>query len=1166
MKKNFITKVLLFLAFSLTGANCTLVRAQSKVTVANQKHVTLNLTHASVKEVLNEIKKQTGINFFYSTDLAKTWSAVNVNVRSVPVSQVLNSIMPAIKCQYRIEGDIVIITRHLDENTTRSVVGHVFDESGEPLPGVSICIGDSKVCTITDSEGYYSIKVPSTACTLSYSYIGMNNETVSLKAGSQGVIRNVKMDSNNALNEVVVTGYQTMKKYNMTGAVNVVSNKEISLRSSNDLQSLLEGEVPGLTVYDGTYRIRGGASLNSGTSPLIIVDNFEVEQLPENMDQVETITVLKDAAATAIWGSRAANGVIVITTKKGSTEKPTVSYSGNIRISAKPDYSDLHRASSSDIVNYDKDAFLKGYYFPGYFDYSTNGYSLSQEILKDYLVDDPSTLSADKLSEMNNRLDALAKQSNRDQINRLLLRQALRQNHMISVSGNNGNINYFVSGSYTGSHSDYKQGDSQSLFEVNSKVSVHLLENLKLRTAMYAAFERNNNGYTSLASDIYNLYPYQMLLDGNGSRVYDYSAFNHAQASSMVSDYGYADEGKNLLEEIQLADNKRRDTDYKVSVGLDYMLIKGLSLNADYQYEKLSSNTNNILSADSYYTRDLINSMAAPSEDGSLTYHLPKGNILDHSQYDTNSWVLKLGSTLNRSFGSSAQHYVNMVAGFEMRGHHQRYSSYRKLGYDTQTLSWQPIDEVQLKNGYTWWDGETRSYDATYYDTFRDVENRELSYFVSGTYTYDNRYTGSASLRFDETNLFGASYKFRRNPIYAFGASWNIKNEKFFHFKPITSLMLRTSFGVTGNFDRSGATTPVMVGSRRYYASIDDYIIRLTTPPNAKLRWERNRSINTSLDFGLYNRINGSLTYYNNFCYDLLGKTLIDPTNGYSTATINAANMRNHGWELELAADVVRTKDWNWNLRWVFSYNKNKITKNSTNDSEAILTRVTGTTRFVEGYPREAIWSYRWAGLDDKGEPQVYNSKGEKTYDIATLSTEDLEYSGTYQPKYNGSLTSSIRFRQLTLNMMFVYNFGHVFRAEYPGMSPYDASPSMSDKVAQRWQNPGDENVTDIACLPAMEDLWAHTNYRNYACMYSSNSIRKGDMIRLREILLNYELPKSLIGKTFMKSLSLTLQLNNVWLWTANREGYDPEAVDPLTGKLSLPQPFSWTAGVKIDF
>lgn len=223
--------------------------------------------------------------------------------------------------------------------------------------------------------------------------------------------------------------------------------------------------------------------------------------------------------------------------------------------------------------------------------------------------------------------------------------------------------------------------------------------------------------------------------------------------------------------------------------------------------------------------------------------------------------------------------------------------------------------------------------------------------------------------------------------------------------------MLRASWGLTGNFDRSGGTTPVMVGRRTYIPAVGDYVVRLSTPPNPKLRWERNRSTNVSLDLGLFDRINATFTYYNNSCYDLLGSTLLDPTTGYASARINAADMTNKGFELQLGVDVLKLRNFNWNVNWIFAHNSNKITNNNINESSPHLNRVTGLTEFVEGYASEAIWSYRWAGLDSNGEPMVYDKDGNKTYDIATLDADDLEYSGTYQPKYNGSflLHSSTR-------------------------------------------------------------------------------------------------------------------------------------------------------------
>uniref|UniRef100_UPI00242F127E SusC/RagA family TonB-linked outer membrane protein n=1 Tax=Bacteroides acidifaciens TaxID=85831 RepID=UPI00242F127E len=1166
--------------------------------------------------------------------------------------------------------------------------------------------------------------------------------------------------SNNSisLDDVVVTGYQVMKKYNVTGAVNTINSKDIELRSSNSLQGILEGAVPGLTVYNNEYRIRGGASLNSGNKPLFIVDDFEVEELPENMDMVESITVLKDAAAAAIWGSRAANGVVVITTKKGKANDFRISYSGNVKVSAQPDFDDLHRVNSEQLIDFDRTAFLGGYYFPGYFGYSKSGYSLSQEIINDYTLDDMNDLTAQQLAAMDSRLGKLATNYNRKQIEDNLLRSALQHHHMLSISGgtdkvnyflsgsfiggaslNSGNkplfivddfeveelpenmdmvesitvlkdaaaaaiwgsraangvvvittkkgkandfrisysgnvkvsaqpdfddlhrvnseqlidfdrtaflggyyfpgyfgysksgyslsqeiindytlddmndltaqqlaamdsrlgklatnynrkqiednllrsalqhhhmlsisggtdkVNYFLSGSFIGGHSSYI-GDSNQSININSRTSYKILPFLTLRSDIIANFVKNDNGYSSLSSDIYNLYPFQMLLDENNNRIADYSSFNHEYSKTMVSQYGYYDQGKNLLDEVDMANDKTNGVNYKVRVGADFKIISGLSVSADYQYEKSLSTHKNIISKKSYDGRTLINSMAVPNSTNTLTYNIPNSDILDHQQATTDAWILKFGATLNRSFGADKQHYVNAVAGFEMRSRHYYMEKYRKLGYDDQILSWQPIDAVSLQDGVTWWNGDKNRYYSTSYDGFSDVLNKEISYFLSAVYTYDNRYTLSGSMRIDKSNLFGVSDKYRRNPIWALGANWNVKNEKFFDVDFISALMLRASWGLTGNFDRSGGTTPVMVGRRTYIPAVGDYVVRLSTPPNPKLRWERNRSTNVSLDLGLFDRINATFTYYNNSCYDLLGSTLLDPTTGYASARINAADMTNKGFELQLGVDVLKLRNFNWNVNWIFAHNSNKITNNNINESSPHLNRVTGLTEFVEGYAREAIWSYRWAGLDSNGEPMVYDKDGNKTYDIATLDADDLEYSGTYQPKYNGSFSTSFQYKNLQASFLFTYNFGHVFRAEYPSMDAYATSPSLTDKIADRWREPGDEDKTDIACLPTMEANWANTQYRSYAVMYSSNSIRNGNMIRLREILLNYEFPQNWLKRTPLRRLSLTAQFNNIWLWAKNKEGYDPEAVNPKTGAMSFSQPFSFTAGIKVDF
>lgn len=279
--------------------------------------------------------------------------------------------------------------------------------------------------------------------------------------------------------------------------------------------------------------------------------------------------------------------------------------------------------------------------------------------------------------------------------------------------------------------------------------------------------------------------------------------------------------------------------------------------------------------------------------------------------------------------------------------------------------------------------------------------------------------------------------------------------------------------------------------------------------------------------------------------------------------------MENSGIELTVNGDIIRTRNFSWNAGFVFAYNKNKILNNKIGDQSAYISRVTGITKFVEGYPREALWAYNWAGLDAKGNPMVYTANGDKTRLMRSLKAEDILFAGTTQPKYNGSVRTGFRYKSLQLDFLFTYNYGHVFRVEYPTMNPWD-DQTMNKLVGNRWMKEGDEAITDIPCLPNQptmdEDDWAAYDGRDNLARYSSNSVRKGGMFRFREILLNYDLPKSIIKNTPIKRLAITAQLDNIALWTQNKEGYDPEAVDPVSGSFSLRTPISFTAGIKVDF
>ena len=468
------------------------------------------------------------------------------------------------------------------------------------------------------------------------------------------------------------------------------------------------------------------------------------------------------------------------------------------------------------------------------------------------------------------------------------------------------------------------------------------------------------------------------------------------------------------------------------------------------------------------------------------------------------------------------------------------------------------IDQNTLSStGITWWDGTRQYYYANSYDSFSENEMREQSFYGSIIYTYHNRYNFSSSFRTDESNLFGVSKKYRRNPLWSIGTSWNINKEEFFKNENISQLKLRASYGLTGNFDRSGSTTPILTAQRFLYTPTNQYVARISTPPNPTLRWERTKTVNVGVDFEYRNRYFASIEAYHKNSYDLLGTNQLDPTVGFTSAKINAANMTNNGIEVTLRADVVKTNDFTWTSSLIFSYNKNEITENRISDGSPEINRVLGYNTALKEYTRESLWSYKWAGLDDKGNPQTYDAAGNKTLVPVFAS---LEYNGTTVPRFNGSFSNNFRYKNMQLMFFFVYNLGHKLRIDYPTMDPWVFSNNKL--IADRWKKAGDEKFTDI---PAIGDINTFYQERDRVAKYSSNSVIDGSFVRLREVLFSYQLAEKLCQKTFMKKVNLTVQAHNLFLLTKNKRGIDPEAHDPISGSYSLPEPRSITFGVSVD-
>lgn len=1109
------------------------------------------------------------VRFFYAGSAISASEMISIPAGEKSLEEVLQYLTAHYRYAFRRNDNMISVSRVTTATPAlaeRSIRGRIGLYEGDGIvynAGVTIREAGSTNAAITDEKGYFSMKLKTNEAQLSISCVGY--ETSELEAGDRSMVNVTLRQSLRNIPEVVIsTGYQSLARKNTTGAYSQIGSAEIQRRSSQSLTSLLEGSIPGLTLatgYTGTSKdrqqnginiqVRGGSAIQTErTAPLIIVDGFPVNQLPDNMNDVEKVDVLKDAAAAAIWGARASNGVIVVTTKRGKEGKLKVNYATNMYFTQRPDYSTLKRANSADLVDYDKELYDRGFIKPYIFEGSRGGYSPSFDLL--FQLDKGLITDA----EFKRKQDSLGSISNRSQVSDLLLRTGVRQNHYLSLSGGGKGYRFMVSGSYDKGKSVYITDKTESM-QLNTRGDFELNPNLRFNVDINSVFQDLKTA-PNISGNIQQLAPYQLLVDANGNYLYDYTDFNKA-ANDELKPLGYADNGRNLLQDARLSNNRNKNFGLRTNVGGEWKIIKGLTLSAGFLYDRMKQSGRDLVSQYSSDQRVYINQFTTLDGNKAI-YNLPQGDRLNQSEYTNNNWAFR--SQLNYTNLFKGKHFVNFIAGTEVKRYVSEGFTATKFGYNDDLQSWVPFDQKMLLNGnQKWWDGNyIPVYDATKNDLFSYNDERQRSYYGTGTYTYNDRYTFTGSYRVDQSNLFGTDPKYRRTPLWSLGGAWDIAREEFFHMDNVSMLKLRGSVGLTGNFDRT--TTPLLVANRLYSAKLNEFYARVNNF-NPKLRWERTRTVNLGVDLTMYDgRLQVSVDAYNKYGYDLLGNTLLDPTVGFTNMKINAAKMRNKGIELAIQGNIIETRQFKWNSRLNAGYNKNVIVENKIPDGSPELNRISGTTQYVEGYARESVWSYRWAGLDDHGNPQVYGDKGEK---VKVAQFSSLVNSGTYRAPFSGGFTNVFTYRGFFASALTTFNFGNVLRREMPDMYGYSFSNALNYQIKDRWRKPGDEAKTDIAAITPSFDPADFYDGRERAMQYSSNSVIPGDYIRLREIQLGYNLPASLLKGSFLRGVHLIAQMNNVALWKKNKYGIDPEAIDPMNGSYYLPEPKVTTITIRVE-
>ena len=1040
--------------------------------------------------------------------------------------------------------------------TKAKITGTVKDENGEPLPGAHVFIKGTKQGSITDIDGKFTINATS-GQTFVVSFIGYINAETKVMAGQNSYIITVHPDTHE-LDEVVVTGYQTISKERATGSFAIVTPKDMAGKLQTNILDRMEGMVAGLKQTPGsTPEIRGISTLNGTRTPLYVVDGIPYEGSIDaiNPADIVNVTVLKDATAASIYGARSANGVIVITTRSGQKGKTRVNYDGSVKFTPLPSRSYMNLTSGSELVDLMQELF--GYYHNPY--NPTDKRSTNEIYLLMYKRE-AGEIATDE--ELQQKLDVYRNMDSYSQIKDELVRSAaITQQHNVSFSGGSDIYKYALSANYRQNY-PYEKSQSTRRIGFNLKNQFDFFKWLQVNIGIInsnvkASYDNGFNGYNNLYTR-----PYRMLRNSDGSPAVWTQSRTQASIDELVAN-GLYDETYRPLDEINKA-HYTNDSKYRnININAKFKILPELSLSLYYQTENTTSLSTQYYDVNSYTMKTEINN-ATVIKDGKITNNIPVGGRLSETWNQDHSYTFRIQADFNKEFG---RHGVQALIGAERRKVVTKSSYFTKWGYDPQSLTWKSFNELALGSGIS---GTQALYGSYYfsgpYDSFGETDDRYVSFYGNASYSLDRRLSVTGSIRIDQSNLFGTDPKYQYRPLWSTGVHY-VALEKW---NWIDRLAVRATFGINGNIPKKSGPYMIATTATRPNSYTQEYYSYISTPPNATLRWEKTNVFNLGVDFTLLNnRLSGSVEFYNKNTVDLLGNRQTDPTSGWGSLMLNYGKMYNRGVEITLHSENFKTRDFHWSTDFMFSYNKNKLTKIENSGTSAYSYFSSLQNR--EGYPMSSIFSIRYAGLDKEGLPQAYKADGTVVNSYALLEPGDLIYEGTTNPPYTASLSNRLSYKGFDLEFMFVFYGGHKLR-DIAASNMFTYYPVMNYTSAidrtrlNFWRQPGDENDPDMA--PAFLYGNSRSGQVQYLWSAADKHIEKGDYIKLRDISLGYTFPKALIGRFMMENLRVNLQIQNLWYWAANKRNLDPEvwtgtSLSPSRGKHI---PATFTLGLSASF
>lgn len=1078
--------------------------------------------------------------------------------------------------------------------------GRVTDTDGAPVIGAGlVCIEKNTAGTTTDLDGNFSITLPAGAKTVKFSSVGMKELVYQLIPGRTENVRIIMEWDNTELDQVVVTGYAQTSVKRITGSVAVLNSEKFEAKAISSVDALMQGEVAGVSIKSlsgqpGTQAkitIRGSNNITGSSAPLWVVDGVPLqsespvlssEQLATggfdnifvngigniNPNDIESITILKDAAAAAIYGSRAANGVIVVTTKKGEAGKMRISYNNTFSWSFKPERS-LNLMNSSEKLSWEDELwneFSAAKYAASLTD-NTVIYPVVGIVgqiragLGDFASMKGDKAAQDKYIESLRNVDT--------NWYNLLFRNSFSQGHHLSLSGGSGKSTYYVALGLNDEdgmliHNDYRR------YNVNAKMTLTPTDWARIDVGMEAARQESKMPYSTVDPFYYAFFsnPYERAYNEDGSYAADNTWFTLGYYNGRGAEQVMPKNGFNIIRELDSNYSKTANTNGTFRAQTDFRIIEPLHFVGLVSYSYSNNSTDKVIDKYSYSAfRDRLG-----SDDRSQTNLY--GNI-SQNRTNRNSYVARGHFSFNKTFAET--HTVNLLAGAELRGSGSNTIFTKRYNYDPKTGT---TSLPQISGPQDEWLSEVEKLNGEYFS-----KTRYASFYASADYYLGKSIVLNASFRTDGSSNFGSNKQF--NPTWSAGAAWHIGEEAWMKkaLPALSHATLRAAYGFTGDVNTSTSHLLVIQYLQQQYRYFGDETFNLGTipsAPNPDLGWEKTQDAKAGLDFGLWkDRLTLNTEYYYRLSTDVVTSSPVQSTTGFTHVYFNAADIMNSGIELTLNGKIIQTKDWGLSAAVNFAYNYNKVLKYNPVSKSGI----TSKDRYVEGYPTGAIFSGKYAGIASDTGLYQFELRPDATISTATDLNKPDNYRyflGTTIAPYTGGFNLSASWRQLRLSISGVYSFGcktyENFRypasysnASHSGVSTETVQSQFSDlygnhlNVEKDRTNRWTATHTTGVKYPRIYDYFdGKYNFASYNPMDSSIIdavyLKNNSYLRIKSIILTYSLPGAAVKKMRMRGLSFNVSLNNFFTFT-KYDGMDPEipgATYPTTRSVS--------AGMNIDF